>query len=161
MKKVLILTCLIISLSVFETISVYAQAPMGRNPGEESIYFIGPPRDTMNYDEPEIIVITNFPVIPYLSSAQRAVIETAMVKEQEMTRPQKKKELQLNEKLKETSLDEKEKNEIHKNIKKIDRDIKSREKKSNKKIKKNLMSEQFRVFIQKRGDFRFEYMSPV
>ena len=155
MKKVLILTCLILSLSVFEKMSVYAQTPAGRSLGEESIYFIGPPRDTINYGEPEIIVITNFPVIPYLSSSQRDVIETALVKEQEITRPQRKKEQQLNEKLKTTSIDEKEKNEIQKNIKKIDSDIKSRAKKSNKKIKKNLMSEQYRVFIQKRGEFQY------
>jgi len=156
MKKVLILTCLILSLSVFDKISVYAQAPTGRNPGEESIYFIGPPRDTINYGEPEKIVLTNFPVIPHLSSAQRAIIEATIVKEQEMTGPQKKKEQQLNEKLKTMSLDEKEKNDIQKSIKKINRDIKSRAKKSNKKIKKNLLSEQYRVFIQKRGEFLFK-----
>ena len=43
-----------------------------------------------------------------------------------------------------------------KDIKKLDRKIKQRANKTNKKIKPELMKEQYRIFIEKRGEFQFQ-----
>ena len=152
MKKILYLACLTLCLSVVEKTSVYAQTPQSSQDGG----FIGPPRDTIDYGEPEKIILTNFPNIPYLSISQRAVIEYVLIKEQKITDPQKQKKQQLIEKVNESSINENEKSKIQKNIKKVEGEILHQAKKSNKKIKKQLMKEQYLVFIKKRDEFQFQ-----
>jgi len=140
MKKMFFLMCLILCLFVLDNVNVYAQTPQER-PAGENAHMIGPPRDTMKYDEPEKMII-NFPDIPHLSLNQRTIIEYYLLKEQEKTFLQRQKKQRLMEE--------------EKGIKKLDRKIKQRAKKTNKKIKKELMKEQYRVFIEKRGEFQFQ-----
>ena len=146
MKKMLFITCFTLCLFAFEKTGVYAQAPQGRPAGENQP-FIGPPRDTINYGEPEKIVIEKFPDIPYLSSYQRENIETVLLKEREAIdrQIQKKRRLIKNDKEQSAS-----------GNKKDEQKIKKLTKKSNRKIKKLLVREQYRAFLKKRGEFQFQ-----
>ena len=150
------LVCLTLCSSVIEQTRAYAQAEQDRSVTVENRPMIGSPKDTMNYSGAEKIILVNFPDILYLSFQQRADIEAILTKEQEVTDKYIQKNRQLVEELKKTSLRENEKSKIQKNIKKNDRKIKQKAGKSNKKIKKILIKEQYRVFIEKRDEFRFQ-----
>jgi hypothetical protein len=161
MKKILFLTCFTLYLFAFGQTGIYAQPPQGGRPGGGTRPMIGPPRDTMNYGEPEKLMLEHFPDIPGLSLEQRADIGVIMVKEQKEIGKQIKKKRQLLEEQKETSSDEKAQKKIQKNIEEADKKIKQRIEKSDKKIKKILSEEQYRIFMEKRAEFQFRNLPTI
>ena len=159
MKKFIFLICLILCLSVLDRMSIYAQGPQGRRPsGDRSMN--GPP-GTMNNGQSNNLFIENFPDIPYLSIKNRAKVETVMINEKGLIDIQTQKKQKLMEKEKNPSISEKKKNKIQKNIEKKDQKIKQTIDKSNKKVKKIITNDQYQVFIEKRGEFRFQKVSPM
>ena len=146
MRKNFFIPCIALCLFALEKTGVNAQVPQERPAGENQP-FIGPPRDTINYGEPEKIVIEKFPDIPYLSSYQRENIETVLIKEQEAIDRQTQKKRRIIKNDKELSAS---------GNKKDEQKVRKLTKKSNRKIKKILVREQYRAFIKKRGEFQFQ-----
>jgi phenylalanyl-tRNA synthetase alpha subunit len=111
----------------------------------------------MNYDKPDDFVIEHFPPIPDLSLKQRADVGAVLTKEQGKIDRQMQKKRQLVEKENKSSANKSEKarEKFQKKTNKIDQKINQLRDNSNKKIKKILSEEQYRVFMEKRDEFRF------
>jgi hypothetical protein len=108
----------------------------------------------------EKLRLDSFPEIPAITLEQRAKIGLVLAKEQKDIVKQVQKKHELMEKDRQ-SPDSNEKDKMQKAIAKIDNKIQNRIEKSNKKIKKILSDEQYRVFLEKRNDFRFRRIPPV
>jgi hypothetical protein len=106
--------------------------------------------------EVEQFRLDSFPPIPDITLAQRADIGFVLTKEQEDISKHLQKKRELMEKDRQSpGRSEKKKEKTRKKISGIDGKILKRIEKSNKKIRKILSDGQYRIFVEKRNDFRF------
>jgi hypothetical protein len=160
MKKILFLMCLTLCLSVLNQADVSAQPPQGGRQGGMGRGAMRPPSDAANYSGSNELVLDYFPDIPGLSLEQRVDIIMILLKEQKSINGEPQKRLQLAEKKENSVLNDKEQRNVQKKIDRLDQKIQQKMDKSNKKIKKILSEEQYRVFIEKRAEFRFRHEQP-
>jgi hypothetical protein len=144
---------------VSASICLQAQPPQGnRRMGGGARQ--GPPPGTEQRGEArggaEQFRLDSFPPIPGITLAQRVDIGTVLTKEQKdiVKHLRKKRELMENDR-QSPGRSEKEKEKTQKDMAGIDGKIRKRIEKSNQKIRKILSEEQYRIFVEKRNDFRF------
>jgi hypothetical protein len=103
-----------------------------------------------------------FPDIPGITLAQRADVGIVLAGEQKDIFKYAREKYRLMEQDRQSPAGRsaKEKEKTRKDVAAIDGKIRKRIDKSNKKIRKILSVEQYRVFLEKRNDFRFERVSP-
>jgi hypothetical protein len=104
----------------------------------------------------EELRLDSFPPIPDITLKQRADIGNILVKEQKEVFKLHQKKRELMEEERQSSVNsEKDREKRRKALAKIDAKIEKCIDKSNRKIRKILSDEQYRVFLEKRNDFRF------
>jgi hypothetical protein len=143
--------------------NVYAQGGFGGGrfggPGGGGQRGGSPPEGRGNFNPDKIKetpALDSFPEIPNLTLEQRMDIGNILTDEHKAVRKLESQKHELFRKERETAEPDQtamEKN--RKKIAKIDGKIQKRIDKSNKKVAKKLSAEQYRVFLEKRQDFRF------
>ena len=155
MKKLLVFATAVLTI-----IRLDAQPPQGgMGGGMGGGRPDGPPRGEMGQRPTtsieETLTLEVFPEIPDLSLKQRERVGSIITKEMKDVSKQMKKRHELMVEKKEP-LTEKELTKNKEKSEKIDKKIAEIKEKSNKKIKKELSEEQYKVFIEKRDDFKFK-----
>ena len=154
MKKFIIVLAM-----VFTGLGLSAQPPQGGRGGGP-----GGGRPPMSQDDDfseRKIWLENFPEIPELTLQQREKVGSILTDEQKEINKQFDKKRSLQEGNKEhADLSEKEKEKIHKEMLKIDEKISTTKIKSDNKVKKILSDNQYKVYLEKRNEFRFKREEP-
>lgn len=155
MKKLLVF-----AIAALAMVGLEAQPPQGgMGGGMGGGRPDGPPRGEMRQRPStsieETLTLEVFPEIPDLTLKQREKVGTIITKEMKDVSKQmrKKRELMFDKK---EPLTEKELSKNKEKSEKIDKKIAEIKEKSNKKIQKELTDEQYKVFIEKRNDFKFK-----
>ncbi|MDR2707103.1 MAG: hypothetical protein LBC02_15125 [Planctomycetaceae bacterium] len=152
-------------LLISASMSLSAQPPQGgRGMGGGNRQGPPPGRDQRGEagNEAEALRLDSFPPIPEITFEQRMNVGNILMKEQKdiVKWHQKKREL-LEKDRQSPGRNEKDRAKTQKALAKIDTKIDKRIEKSNKKIRKILSEEQYRIFLEKRNDFRFRRVPPA
>lgn len=157
MKKVLFITC-----SVLLTVGIYAQPPGGMGGRGSGGQRGGPPRGEMPNrpaSSEDKLILEHFPEIPDLTLEQREKVGSILSKEREDIEKQFKKKRTIEKEIT-PDISDKDLKKKQQKLEKIDKKVQDIREKSNKKIKRELSEEQYRVFIEKREEFKFRRHRP-
>ena len=150
MKKFLIASILILA-----GLNLSAQPPQGGRGGGEGRPN-RPPMGQKPGQSEDKMWLSNFPDIPDLTLKQREKLGSTLTKEMKdvSKQMQKKHELdiEINNNL---DLSKKDVDKNQKKIVKIDKKIEKIKEKSDKKVRSILSTEQYLVFVEKKGEFKF------
>ncbi|MDR0757901.1 MAG: hypothetical protein LBF85_08655 [Tannerella sp.] len=160
MSKWYLILCLALT-----SICLQAQPPQGRGARMGGGNRQGPPPGMGQRGETgkaeEQFRLDSFPEIPGITLAQRADIGIVLTGEQkDIFKYVREKHKLMDKDRQSPGRSEKEKEKTQKNIAAIDGKIRKRIGKSDRKIRKILSDEQYRVFLEKRKDFLFVRVNP-